>query len=412
MVLVAPAIGVKSRDAEFHFGTGPLWSSRNERALFRYTATRLVADAAAIRTPTLVLTGGGDRREASSAQLRFFDRLGASVKRMHVLPNTEQDRGHDENRRLLADEVRRFMSEAFQGDAARQTLLDADRNGYTRQEYDRLTSPLPSFSPKGLYYALSRALNRSLALVSPGMRLGWQTGFDSGEMLDYAYQNQAHGDPLLGRWIDRIFLNNLGWKACRRRKQHTEIQLREAIARVRAAGQPVRLLDVAAGPGRYVLETVRALGGSDISALLRDNIAANLEAGRKLAADMSLQNVSFELGDAFDEQSLAQIQPPPNVVIACGFYELFSDNQLVLRSLRGLAAAMQGGGYLIHTGQPWNPHLELIARTLVNRTGAPAVMRRRTQEELDDLVRAAGFEKTDMKVDEFGVFTVSLARRV
>lgn len=36
----------------------------------------------------------------------------------------------------------------------------------------------------------------------------------------------------------------------------------------------------------------------------------------------------------------------------------------------------------------------------------------RTQEELDDLVRAAGFEKVAMEIDEFGISTVSLARRI
>ena len=37
-------------------------------------------------------------------------------------------------------------------------------------------------------------------------------------------------------------------------------------------------------------------------------------------------------------------------------------------------------------------------------------MRRRTQEELDDLVRSAGFEKIEMRIDDGGIFTVSLAR--
>jgi hypothetical protein len=38
-------------------------------------------------------------------------------------------------------------------------------------------------------------------------------------------------------------------------------------------------------------------------------------------------------------------------------------------------------------------------------------MRRRTTAEMDELVRVAGFEKTEMEVDEWGMFTVSVARR-
>jgi hypothetical protein len=38
-------------------------------------------------------------------------------------------------------------------------------------------------------------------------------------------------------------------------------------------------------------------------------------------------------------------------------------------------------------------------------------MRRRTQAEMDQLVDAAGFEKVDEYADDWGIFTVSVARR-
>ena len=40
------------------------------------------------------------------------------------------------------------------------------------------------------------------------------------------------------------------------------------------------------------------------------------------------------------------------------------------------------------------------------------VMRRRTQAEMDGLVWAAGFEKLEQRIDDAGIFTVSLARRL
>jgi hypothetical protein len=39
-------------------------------------------------------------------------------------------------------------------------------------------------------------------------------------------------------------------------------------------------------------------------------------------------------------------------------------------------------------------------------------MRRRTQAEMDELVRIAGFEKVSQEIDAWGIFTVSVARRV
>ena len=39
-------------------------------------------------------------------------------------------------------------------------------------------------------------------------------------------------------------------------------------------------------------------------------------------------------------------------------------------------------------------------------------MRRRTQAEMDQLVEAAGFRKLGQRIDEWGIFTVSIAERV
>ena len=96
-----------------------------------------------------------------------------------------------------------------------------------------------------------------------------------------------------------------------------------------------------------------------------------------------------------------------------GLYELFPDNAQVGRSLAGVADAVAPGGYLVYTGQPWHPQLELIARALTShRQGQAWVMRRRTQAEMDQLVAAAGFVKRAQRIDAWGIFTVSLAERV
>ena len=115
----------------------------------------------------------------------------------------------------------------------------------------------------------------------------------------------------------------------------------------------------------------------------------------------------------FDENALAAMTPAPALAIASGIYELFPENSKVLASLRGLARGMEKGGYLIYTGQPWHPQLEFIARTLTShRDGKAWVMRRRTQQELDQLVRHSGFAKVEQWIDDWGIFTVSVAVRV
>ena len=291
-------------------------------------------------------------------------------------------------------------------------MLAADDHGYTYREYEQLSRKLHWLSPRRWYYALTRLALNTGGRLSNGIRIGWQTGFDSGQSLDYIYENRPQGRLGIGKLIDWFYLNGAGWTGIRQRKINLEKLLKEAIGRVHDSGEPVRILDVATGCGRYVLDTLAELRQLPISALLRDWTPANLEVAKQTAARLGLKNLTFEPADAFDRRSLASVQPAPNVAIVSGLYELFPSNAQVLESLRGIADAMQPGGYLVYTGQPWHPQIELIARVLPNRVAQRWVMRRRTQEEMDQLVAAAGFEKIAMEIDELGIFTVSLARRV
>jgi hypothetical protein len=150
------------------------------------------------------------------------------------------------------------------------------------------------------------------------------------------------------------------------------------------------------------------------SVLLRDYSDINVRDGAALIREKGLTDVAqFIKGDAFDRDSLAATSPQPTIGVVSGLYELFPDNAMIRRSLDGLSAAIPPGGYLVYTGQPWHPQLELIARALTShRQGAAWVMRRRTQAEMDQLVEAAGFRKLEQRIDEWGIFSVSLAQRV
>ena len=174
----------------------------------------------------------------------------------------------------------------------------------------------------------------------------------------------------------------------------------------------MKILDIAAGAGRYVIDTISAFPEIPIGATLCDYKQENVDAVRALADASNLDGAVFaRRGDAFDRDSLGRIQPRATIGIVSGLYELFPSNDLVLTSLRGLAEAIEAGGYLIYTNQPWHPQLEFIANVLRNREGERWIMRRRTTGEMDELVRTAGFAKIDMKIDQWGMFTVSVAQR-
>jgi alpha-beta hydrolase superfamily lysophospholipase len=369
------------------------------------TSARLVADAGAITVPTLMLVAGSDWVVQESAQRQFFARLSSRNKQLAIFPGLHHALFHEKERQCVIDRVRAFISDRFAAPPHQPSLVHADKTGYTRAEYDRLSEP---GAPR---FALVRTFLKTAGRLSRGIRLGWQSGFDSGTTLDYVYANRAEGTTLLGRLVDRVYLNSIGWRGIRVRRTHLEQALRWAIEETHAAGRPVHLLDIASGPGRYILETLVSLPHLSLTAVLRDYRIENLQAGRETAQRLGLTNVRFERADAFDRAALAQVTPRPTIAVVSGLYELFPENDAVLRSLHGLADTIEPGGYLIYTNQPWHPQVEFIARVLHNREGKPWIMRRRTQAEMDELVRLAGFTKVSQEIDAWGIFTVSVARR-
>lgn len=383
------------------------------------TAERVIADAGAIHVPTQLLLSGADWVVHHAPQHEFMRRLGSSVKETHEFPGFFHDTLGEQERHLAVQKARAFVLANFNRAEPAPRLLQAHRQGMTHDEYVRLSKPPASLLARA-YWAMSRFWIGVGSHFSDGLKLSRATGFDSGSTLDYVYRNQSAGFSPLGKLVDRIYLDSIGWRGIRQRKIHLQQLIAKACRQLQAKGQPLRILDIASGHGRYILEALDGLNlqdagqKQDLQILLRDYSELNQQAGQALIRQKGLQACArFELGDAFDTEALAAIEPRPTLAVVSGLYELFADNAQITQSLAGLARAIDSGGYLLYTNQPWHPQLELIARSLTShRAGQPWVMRRRTQSEMDQLVASAGFVKLDQLSDEWGIFSVSLARRM
>lgn len=376
-------------------------------------ADRVVADAQAIHVPTQLLISGSDYVVHTKPQVEFFKNLSHPMKELHVLEGFYHDTLGEDNRSLATQKVHRFISQCFALPYQPLDLSHADQIGQSCSIAEKYSEALPKKSFAHFYWSLAQYNLRLGSSVSDGLKLGHQTGFDSGSTLDYVYRNTPASRHWLGRMIDRQYLNAVGWKGIRVRKHHIEILLKQVIERLKTEHRPVNIVDIAAGHGRYILEAIGASEFKPDHVLLKDYSVSNVEQGQQLIRSKGLDGiVDFEQGDAFDPHSLSEIEANKTVAVVSGLYELFSDNQSVQQSLNGLAQAIVPEGYLIYTGQIWHPQQEFIARALTShREGNAWVMRLRTQAEMDQLVEAAGFVKIDQYIDQFGIFTVSLAQK-
>lgn len=374
-------------------------------------AKRVVNQAHQITTPIQMLISGSDWVVQAAPQHRFYNHLGSHIKERHVFKGFYHDTLGEKQREDVFIHMRRFIQQRF---AEPLNIIDCTQNhlaSHSRREADQLATPLSCCSLRGIYWTIIRATIQLGARYSTGLRIGRQTGFDSGSTLDYIYQNQAHGINSFGQFIDRIYLNAVGWRGIRQRKAHLTQAINLACQKLTAARKKIHILDIAAGHGRYVLEAHLSDRQPD-SMRLRDYDPINIAAGQDMVSQHGLDHlVTFEQLDAFDSENYKKLKPRPTLGIVSGLHELFPDNDLIFKSLKGLSEAIAKGGYLIYTNQPHHPQLAFIARALTShQAGSPSwVMRCRSQQEMDQLVEKAGFYKIQQWIGDDGIFTVSLA---
>ncbi len=351
---------------------------------------RVVDDAGAIACPVQLLIAGADRVAMLDPQKRFFDALPSDTKTRLDLPDAPHDVFGAPESATAVLAVRSFAMQLFDAPPMPLEAPVAIPRGAGK---GAAPAEPPAWEPR-------RDASRWRAQLSNGIRLGLETGFDSGSALDYIYRAEPQGRGAIGRSIDARYLQTHEANALRERMRHVQDFVQDSMERLAERRRDVRLIDIAAGPGRYLLDAVRSSPVKAGAVLLRDISEAEMRAGQAWIARYEMQEIArYEKADAFDRMSLASIFPRPTIAIASGLYELFEDDEVVRRSLIGVGDAVQDGGFLIYTAAPWHPQPDRNPR------------RRRSQGALDRLVEQAGFRKIAQRGDVWGLQTVSLAVR-
>ena len=255
------------------------------------------------------------------------------------------------------------------------------------------------------------SLLQTFGQVSDSVRLGFERGFDSGEMMDRIYANHPSGRYGIGWLVDKVYLNQSGCRGLRGRKDLLKSALRETLAAQRAADIQPFILDIASGPGTYLAEALAEDASHDARALCRDLDENGLRRGRVLAGLYRLSNLTYERADAFDEASLRAVSPRPTIIVSSGFYEILTDGELIRRSMQIIGRVLDPRGTFLFTTQVNHPQLKLIETALVNREGKPWVMVNRPLAQVEQWAREAGFASVSSQLEPAGIFSVSVARQ-
>ena len=364
---------------------------------------RLVEDSMAIELPTIIFSAEKDYVVKNSAQKKFFLNLSSKKREFIELENFYHGIIFEKERQKVYKMLDDFIQDVFKN---QNTSLDTSSREFSRKEYERIALEEYPLTEK-IFYSIQKFSMKAFGFLSKGMSLGLKYGFDSGISLDYIYKNRANGKLLIGKFMDRFYLNQIGWAGVRERKKNLLNLIEEKINNL--GEENIKILDVAGGTGNYLFDIKEKYPKVEI--LINEFKKSNIEVGEEVIKKNNLENISFVNYDCFDKETYKKINYTPNIVIISGVFELFEDNNMLENTISGVAEILDKNGAIIYTGQPWHPQLKQIALVLNSHKGNDKswLMRRRSEKELDSLFENYNLKKEKMLIDNNGIFTVSLA---
>ena len=365
---------------------------------------RIVEDAGAIDIPTLILSAEKDFVVKNSVQKDFYVRIESDVKEFITLPDFYHGILFEKDKEIAYHIIKNFLPLAY-NHKKEESSLKAET--FTSKEYEKLSLKVMPITEKLNYDFQKWALGK-IGRLSKGMSLGLKYGFDSGISLDYVYKNTPKGKNLLGKIIDKGYLEAIGWKGIRIRKEHLLAILDKRIQEIQESGRKVKILDIAGGTGNYLFDVKKKYPDTEI--VINEFILDNIKIGEKTIEKNDFTDIRFTNHSCFEPDTYKLIDFEPNITIISGIFELFSDNELINQAIQGIISISDQNSFLIYTGQPWHPQLKMIAYVLNSHQKKDWIMRRRSQKELDNIMEYNGIEKDEMLIDDFGIFTVSTGR--
>lgn len=273
--------------------------------------------------------------------------------------------------------------------------------------FEELQKPLPAYGYKHIYYQSISFFLRTIGILSEGIRIGFKHGFDSGSIMNYIYENNASGDLYIGKIIDRAFLNQKTCKAFRSIKKIQQDLIFDYLES--REGQETSIVDLASGKADYLYDALLNTSVK-VNVLLRDINQNTLKESKSTAEALGLtENISYELGDALDIESLENISTKPDLVIEVGLYGIIHDDEKIKNHLRAVKEILDPDALLFNV-QTYNEQIELIARSLVNQEGKPCVWHLRDFEQVIRWAEEAGFKDAKIVMDPYNIYAVVMMR--
>lgn len=247
---------------------------------------------------------------------------------------------------------------------------------------------------------------RSLLFTSRLGRKSMMGYADSGINFDYIYRNMAVGYTWFGKIVDRFLLNLPAAKATANRKEEIVNILKKEISKNISLGKKTKIVDLASGPARYIVEVIDDTNKQYVETLCLELDHRSIEFGKKISLDKPiLYKKSNILKIASRYKAVSEkAKWIPNFIMMSGFVEYQENDSLVLDLLKNVYEYLESKGSFLLVTQMASPNAKLTEKLGTTKDGKGWILHYRTPDLLSKLMAASGFKDIEVKPDKWKMY--------
>jgi SAM-dependent methyltransferase len=250
---------------------------------------------------------------------------------------------------------------------------------------------------------IQSVLIKKIGRTSTAIDLSFKYGFTSGVLMDYVYQNRSSGKYFIGKLIDRIFLNNIGWQAVRERKSN----LMQCIMQIIDNKGRLNIFDMACGPGSYLIDALSQRNSNKIKVICQDLNDDSLKTIKTRLDKASIYNAKLVKGSLFDKIDSNK----SDLVIVAGVYEWMINDDDVKRSMAVVESQLEPGGDFLFTHLSGHKQLSMVENTFIDFNQDPVRMKIRDNRSIAMWAEELNLIIYKQIQDENGLHTVTWCKK-
>jgi hypothetical protein len=229
---------------------------------------------------------------------------------------------------------------------------------------------------------------------------------DSGINFDYIYRNAAIGYTWFGKIVDRFLLNLPAAKATVNRKKEIVNILKREIDKNISLGKKTRIVDLASGPARYIIEAIDGVNKQHVETLCLELDRRSIEFGKRISLDKPIlykkANI-LKIAGRYKAVS-EKVKWTPNLIMVSGFIEYQQDDSLVLDLLKNVYQYLDDKGFFLLVTQMASPNAKLTEKLGTTKNGKGWVLHYRGPDLLSKLMTAGGFKNVKVIPDRWKMY--------